>query len=127
MDRSKQAVLKREYKETRQLPGVYAIRNEKTGRFFVGSSRNVNARINRHKASLSFGSEEISELMSDWKEYGRDSFTFEVLETLDGEYESDKELSDELSLLEQMWTEKYAQGGGGSYPNPVFRPGGVVK
>ena len=107
MDKSKQASLKRAYKETRRPAGVYRIPNEKTGKIFIGSSVDVTARINRHKAEFTFvGSHQNPKLLADVKEYGRENFTFEVLEVLDSEYESDAALLEDLKLLERMWLEK---------------------
>ena len=127
MDKQKQAAAKREYKESTPAAGVYCIRNEKTGRMFVGSSVNVNARINRHKASLFFGSEEVPELGSDWKRYGQNSFTCEVLEVLEGEYDSDDERMKDLGLLEQMWTDQFARDGVLFYEKQAYCRGGVLK
>ncbi|MHB9031274.1 MAG: GIY-YIG nuclease family protein [Candidatus Latescibacterota bacterium] len=107
MDKSKQAALKREYKENRRPAGVYQIKNTVTGKIFIGSSVDVNARINRHKAGFAFlDSHEMPGLIEDVKKYGAESFTFEALETLEGEYDSDTALREDLKLLEQMWLEK---------------------
>ncbi len=107
MDKARQAELKRAYMETKRPAGVYRIRNEVTGKIFIGSSVDVNARINRHKAGFAlFDKHEIPELIADVRQYGRENITFEVLETLDGEYDSDAALKEDLKLLEQMWLEK---------------------
>ncbi len=116
MDKSRQAELKREYKENRPAAGVYRIKNTVNGKIFIGSSVNVNARINRHKAGFAFlDSHELPALIADVKEFGRDSFAFEVLELLEGEYDSDTALRDDLKLLEEMWLEKCAPYGDNGY------------
>jgi len=85
----------------------HQIKNSITGKIFIGSSVDVNARINRHKAGFAFlDSHEIPGLIADVKKYGAESFPFEVLETLEGEYDSDAGLCEDLKLLEQMWLEK---------------------
>jgi len=107
MDKSRQAELKREYKENRRPAGVYQIKNTVTGKIFIGSSVDVNARINRHRAGFSFlDNHEIPGLIADVKKYGAENFTFETLDTLEGEYESDAALREDLKYLEQMWLEK---------------------
>lgn len=111
MDKSRQAELKREYKEAKRPAGVYQIKNEKNGKIFIGSSMNVNARINRHKQSFALldrvsDNFEIPDIVADVRQYGVENFTFTVLETLDGEYETDDAIKEDLKLLEQMWLEK---------------------
>jgi group I intron endonuclease len=107
MDKSRQAELKRDYREAKRPAGVYQIKNEKTGKIFIGSSLNPNARINRHKQSFaSLDQFEIPDLIADVKTYGQENFTFEVLETLDGDYDSDDALKEDLKLLERMYLEK---------------------
>lgn len=107
MDKARQDALKREYKENRRPAGVYQIRNTVTGKIFIGSSVDVNARINRHKAGFAFiDSHENPKILPDLKAHGKDSFVFEVLEVLEGEYETDAALREDLKLLEQMWLEK---------------------
>jgi group I intron endonuclease len=116
MDKKHQDYLKRTYKETRRPAGVYRIRNEKTGKLFIGSSVDVKARINRHKAEIFFaGNHVIPGLLADVKEYGAENFTFEVIEILDGEYESDAALLEDLKLLEQIWLEKCEPFGDNGY------------
>ena len=111
MDKSRQAELKREYKEAKLPAGVYQIKNTVSGKIFIGSSVNVNSRINRHKQSFAFMDKlsdnfEIPELVADVKQYGQESFVFEVLEALEGEYDSDAALKDDLKILHQIWLEK---------------------
>ena len=115
MDKAKHKSLKRDYKEMPRLTGVYLIKNEKTGKVFIGSSLNVTARINRHKAEFAFGSEKIPGLLDDWNKYGEENFTFDVLEVLEGEYDSDAALKEDLVLLEQIWIEKYNPFGDNGY------------
>ncbi len=111
MDKDTKESLKRAYKEARRPAGVYRIQNTVTGNIFIGSSVDVNARINRHRAELSFicanNPGMVKELQDDLKRHGPESFTFDVLEVLDGEYDTDAELREDLKMLEQIWREKY--------------------
>ena len=110
MDKPDKKSLKRTYLESDKPAGVYRIKNTKSGNVFLGSGIDVNARINRFKAELAFGNGNNlgfpKELHDDLKQYGPESFTFEVLEVLDGEYESDAARLEDLNILEQMWQEK---------------------
>lgn len=116
MEKTKQAQLRREYKEARQDAGVYQIKNTVTGRIFIGSSVNVHARINRHKAGFAFiDSHENPRILPDLRAHGKDSFVFEVLEILDGEYDSAAALRDDLKILEEMWLEKLQPFGDNGY------------
>jgi group I intron endonuclease len=120
MDKARQAELKREYRERRQPAGVYRITNTATGRIFIGSSVDVNARINRHKAGFNFlDSHELPALMADVKAYGKENFTFDVVELLNGEYESDAAMKDDLALLERMWLETCQPFGDKGYNTPA--------
>ncbi len=62
--------------------GVYQIKNLAIGKIFIGSSKNIFGRINRHKFQLQFGGEDIKELVEDYKKFGEVNFTFEILDEL---------------------------------------------
>ncbi|MFC1607266.1 GIY-YIG nuclease family protein [Candidatus Latescibacterota bacterium] len=110
-------------KESNRSAGVYQIKNTKSGNVFIGSSIDVNARINRHKAEIAFNNENnpgfTKEFSRDLKQFGPESFSFMVLEVLDGEYESDAAIREDLKILEQMWQEKC----GPSTSNVLNTPG----
>lgn len=64
----------------RQLTcGVYAVRCGVTGKFYIGSSINVSARLAAHRVSLREGSHHNSYLQNAWNKYGDNSFTFKAL------------------------------------------------
>ena len=67
MDKS---AIKKAYKEAKQPMGVYRIRNTQNGKSFVGYSIDVQARINRQKTELKFGSHRNAELLGEWKSFG---------------------------------------------------------
>jgi group I intron endonuclease len=118
-DKARQESLKRAYKETQRPAGVYRITNEKTGKIFIGASVDVNARINRHKAEFAFiDTHMVSRLLADVKQYGKDVFTFEVLELLEGEYETDAERREDLKILERIWLDKCRPFGENGYNTP---------
>ena len=80
MDRSE---AKKNYKQSNRSMGIYRIRNTQNGKSYVGFSLELQAKINRHKAELIFGSHRNSELLNEWKAFGESSFEFEVLDELD--------------------------------------------
>jgi group I intron endonuclease len=98
--------LAREYKETPRPMGVYRIRNTVNGKLLVGSSVNLPAILNRHRAALRFGGHTNRELQKDWAEFGPEAFEFEVLDTLAPQERPGYNPSDDLRALEQLWLDK---------------------
>ena len=96
----------REYKETPRPMGVYRVRNTTNGKSLVGSSINLPAMLNRHRAQLQMGSHRNRALQQDWNELGPDVFEFEVLDLLKPSEEAGYDPSDDLRVLEQLWLEK---------------------
>ena len=72
--------LKREYLDTKTRAGVYAIRNQITGRALVAGSANAQGTLNRHHFELQCGQHRNAKLAQDWVEHGEASFQFEVLD-----------------------------------------------
>ncbi|MCE5248600.1 GIY-YIG nuclease family protein [bacterium] len=99
----KRAELKREYKNTHQPMGVYLIRNLATGKVLVGSSVNLPAARNRF---IDMGSHGNAELQEDYKKYGANNFSFEVVETLDPVDDPNHDYVGELKVLEDMILDK---------------------
>ncbi len=98
------------YKETPRTMGVYCIRNLRNGRRFVAASRDVVARMNRHRFDLKQRAERASRLLqADWDEFGPDAFDFSVLDTLepsDNAPGKDSDPTEDLEVLEQLWLDK---------------------
>ncbi|MFC1639535.1 GIY-YIG nuclease family protein [Gemmatimonadota bacterium] len=112
MDRKE---LIRKYKETPRPMGVYCLRNTTNGKTLIGTSLDLNAGLNRHRAQLQMGGHPNRELQNDWKEMGQEAFTFEVLDTLTPSELPDCDPKDDLRLLEAMWLKKLAQTGDSTY------------
>jgi group I intron endonuclease len=114
MDRKK--VLKQEFKETSVEAGVYIIKNQTTNKIFVGSTRNFKT-LNGIKFMLDTNSYTTNkELQKDWNQYGKDHFTFDILEKLkkntNNPYYNEKEA---LIELEEKWLEKLQPYGDNGY------------
>ncbi|HEY2321221.1 MAG TPA: GIY-YIG nuclease family protein [Thermoanaerobaculia bacterium] len=101
----------RQYKETPRTMGVLVIRNKTTGKALVGSSTDIPARLNRHRAALQFGKHPNQELQNDWNTLGAEAFEFTVLDTLKPSEEKTSDPSDDLAVLEAMWREKLSAAG----------------
>lgn len=100
--------LTREYKRTPKQIGAYCIKNTQNQKCFVGVSRDVEARLNRHRFSLNTKSErESDELQADWNELGAAAFKFSVLEVIEPpEVASGYDMQEDLDVLEQLWLEQ---------------------
>lgn len=61
-------------------PGVYRIRNIKNGKVYVGSSYDIRNRRNQHFRELEKNIHTNTHLQRAYNKYGRDMFSFEVLE-----------------------------------------------
>jgi hypothetical protein len=108
MDRSE---VKRDYKEAKRPMGVYRIRNTQNDKSYVGFSIDLQARINRQKSELKFGSHRNPELLDEWKSFGESAFEFEVLDELAHEENSKANPAEELRLLTEMWIGKLEKSG----------------
>lgn len=104
MDRKKE--LKQAYKETPTPMGVYQIRNEQSGKTFVGSHMNVPGKLNSHRFTLTHGSHINKELQRDWNTCGADAFSFEVLETINPDKIPQDEWKTSVAALEEKWLDK---------------------
>ena len=113
MDRKKE--LKHQFKETPVEAGVYQIKNEKNNKVFIGSTRNLKS-LNGIKFMLETNGFTPNKLLqNDWNQFGKDAFTFTILEKLkkkDEPYFNEKEA---LALLEEKWVEKLVPFGENGY------------
>lgn len=80
MDRKKE--LKQQFNETPIEAGIYQIKNEKNNKVFIGRTRNLK-NLNGKKFMLETnGFTPNKQLQNDWNQFGKESFTFTILEKL---------------------------------------------
>lgn len=106
-ERKKQLV--QEYKKQPKKMGAYCIRNTESKKCFVGISRDIDARLNRHRFSLRTNTEGLCpELQQDWNNLGSEVFEFSVLDTITppAGREFDYDPNEDLLVLEQLWVEQ---------------------
>lgn len=60
--------------------GIYKITNEITGKFYIGSAKDIDWRWYEHKRDLRLKSHCNPKLQHSWNFYGEDKFTFTILE-----------------------------------------------
>jgi group I intron endonuclease len=99
--------LNREYQERVKPSGVFQVKNTVNGKVLLGSSLNLEGSLNKHKFMLKIGSHTNKALQKDWAELGVEQFDFEILEVVKVEDSPNFNLKDELTLLEQIWLEKF--------------------
>lgn len=95
--------LKRQYVESASRAGVYAIRNQVSGRALVAGGADVAGILNRHRFELRHGVHRNAMLARDWAEHGEASFCFEVLDTVVFRDEPGFDVARELALLVSLW------------------------
>jgi len=105
-DVKSQQEIKREYKERKKPAGIFQVKNTANGKVLLGSSLNLEGPLNGHKFMLSIGRHRNETLQKEWNEYGPGQFVFEILEVVKIKDDPNFNLSDELTLLEQIWLEK---------------------
>ena len=62
------------------MHAIYEIRNTANGKVYVGSAMNLARRFIEHKRDLKRGTHVNCKLQNAWNKYGKDAFTFSVIE-----------------------------------------------
>jgi hypothetical protein len=101
----------KDYKMQKQPAGIYAVHNKVDNKMLIGSSKNLPAIVRRFEFALQMESFPYQELIDDYKKHGKDNFEIKVLDELELKEETDKEITNELNTLEEMWIEKLKQEG----------------
>ncbi len=96
----------REYKERAKPAGIFQIKNTVNGKILLGSSLNLEGPLNSHRFLLTTGTHKNKALQKDWDTYGQEAFVFEILDTVTVKDEPGFDVSGELALLEEIWSEK---------------------
>lgn len=63
--------------------GIYGIRNKVDAKMYVGSSRNIEKRLQTHYNNLKKGTHWNKHLQNSWNKYGEDNFETVIIEELD--------------------------------------------
>ncbi|MDR1674004.1 MAG: GIY-YIG nuclease family protein [Oscillospiraceae bacterium] len=93
-----------QYKNREITGGVYAVKNTQSGKILLESTADLQGAQNRFEFSVKTGSPAFVKLQRDWN---AGNFTFEVLDPLTKkDTQSDKEFSDDIAALKEIWTEK---------------------
>ncbi len=79
------------------MVGVYIIRHVESGRCYVGSSKNIQVRWNKHREDLRKGKHHSPTLQRAWNKYSETAFLFEVVE---------ETTIEQLRTAEALWLSK---------------------
>ena len=103
---SRRQDIKRAYKERRKPAGIFQVKNTANGKILLGSSLNLEGPLNSHKFMLTIGRHRNERLQQEWNTFGPDKFVFEILDVVKVREDPNFDVSDELTLLEQIWWER---------------------
>ena len=71
--------------------------------------------MEKNKFILDTGSHRNAQLQKDWKEYGKEAFSFEILQTLELSKDPEYNYDEDLKILELIWIEKFRPFSGKCY------------
>lgn len=69
--------------KSKMLSGIYIIVNTVTNQYYIGSAVNVKHRLAKHVKALANSEHYNRYLQNAWNKYGKDAFTFHILEYVD--------------------------------------------
>jgi group I intron endonuclease len=98
--------IKKNYKQTLPPTGIFQVKNLVNNKILIGSSKNLPGRINRFKFGLKYGTENNKELNNDYKKYGEENFSFDIIDELKPKDDPAYDYTEDLKVLEEMWIEK---------------------
>ena len=100
---NKKKEIKAAYKNREQVGGIFAIKNNRTGKWYVDKTPDLASAKNR----FGFMGSSFLKIANDFKAQKGEGFVFEILEELKKtEGQTAKEFSDDLALLHLLWIEK---------------------
>ena len=97
--------------------GVFQIKNHVNGKVFLDASPNLEGTISRDRSWLARGFHMNADLLKDWKAFGAEAFTFDVLDVLEPTDEP-RNYRDELTILLDIWKETLQPYGDRGYMKP---------
>jgi len=114
MDNRKE--LKKEYAEKGTVAGVYKIECGKNSRVFLGSSTNAPGILNSHRFQLDLKVHRSRALQEDWNAFGKECFTFEMVDAIKKKDDPAVDIQEELKELESLWRENLTKENRAFYP-----------
>ncbi len=105
MDKSARREAVRDYKERKDVPGIFKITCSASGEVWAASSRNLPTQQSGIWFQLKLGSARSKSMQTAWKLHGTETFAFSVVEEIDTEnvdrYVLQQRLKDRLTYWRQ--------------------------
>lgn len=98
--------LRDEYKTKKFRIGVFQIRNAVNGKVYVDCSIDLDAIWNRTRMELNFGNHRNDTLQKEWKEFGEDSFKYEILSEIKQKDADNVDYNSEVKVLTEMFIDE---------------------
>lgn len=105
-EKQKRSEIKRAYKEAKGNMGIFQIKNNINGKIYIDGSFEILRNSQREFFPLRLGNHMNRELQKEWNEYGEENFTFEILEVVEFDKNTDMDLKYELKKLKEKWMDK---------------------
>ena len=107
MEKNSKKELREQYKSRTVTGGVYCITCEGNGHKWIKSTKDIDGQKNKFEFFTSTNSCPEPSMRAEWDQYGANSFSLTVLEEITkGETQTEREFSDDIALLLEMWNEK---------------------
>ncbi len=108
MDSVKRKELRKAYEQRSVTGGIYCIECKGNHRRWIKCTNDLESMKNRFEFAVSVNSCPEPDMRVEWDEYGKQSFSFIILEELKKkENQTEREFSDDMNVLLEMWHEKY--------------------
>ncbi|MDR1619755.1 MAG: GIY-YIG nuclease family protein [Clostridiales bacterium] len=112
-NKERRKALLAQYKEMKTYMGAIQVKNNRNGKIFVAAYPNLKNKWLTLSAQLDAGRFANAALQADWKEYGRDAFTCEVLEEKPADTADDVKWA--VKQLQKAWINKLQPFGENGY------------
>jgi len=110
MENISRKALKEQYKSRVVIGGVYRIKCSGIRAKWLRATTDMKGAANRYQFLFTSGTCPEPCMAEAWKQYGPSSFSFEVMEELQKkETQTDREFSDDVNTLLELWLEKQNQ------------------
>ncbi|MDD5017481.1 MAG: GIY-YIG nuclease family protein [Eubacteriales bacterium] len=107
MDKQSKKEILAAYKQRKVIGGVYTITNTANGKILMLMTTDIAGSKNRFEFSQKTGSCISFQLQDDWKQFGANAFSFDILESLEKkESQTLKEFQEDLKILYGVLLEK---------------------